>query len=79
MLREAKVDLFRGLSNANVAKKLGITDQTYYPRRKENGGMKVDQARRLKEFEQENARLKHMVADLSLNNAILEGAARRTF
>ena len=56
-----------------------VTDQTYYRWRREYGGMKVDQAKRLKELEQENARLKRVVADLSLDNAILKEAARPNF
>lgn len=79
MLREAEVELSKGQSIAVVAKKLGITDQTYYRWRREYGGMKVDQAKRLKELEQENARLKRVVADLSLDNAILKEAARPNF
>jgi len=79
MLREAEVELSKGQSIAAVAKKLGITDQTYYRWRREYGGMKVDQAKRLKELEQENARLKRVVADLSLDNAILKEAARPNF
>ncbi len=79
MLREAEVELSRGQTIAAVAKKLGITDQTYYRWRREYGGMKVDQAKRLKELEQENARLKRVVADLSLDNAILKEAARPNF
>lgn len=76
MLREAEVELARGHSIVVVAKKLGITDQTYYRWRREYGGMKVDQARRLKDLEQENSRLKRVVADLALDNAILKEAAR---
>ena len=79
MLREAEVELSRGQSIAVVAKKLGITDQTYYRWRKEYGGMKVDQAKRLKELEQENARLKRVVAEQALDNAILKEAARGNF
>jgi putative transposase len=76
MLREAEVELSKGQSIAVVAKKLGITDQTYYRWRKEYGGMKVDQAKRLKELEAENARLKRVVADLTIDNSILKEAAR---
>lgn len=79
MLREAEVELSKGQPIVAVAKKLGITDQTYYRWRREYGGMKVDQAKRLKELEQENARLKRVVADLSLDNAILKEAARPNF
>ena len=78
-LREAEVELSKGQTIPVVAKKLGITDQTYYRWRKEYGGLKVDQARRLKELEQENARLKRLVADQALDNAILREAARPNF
>jgi transposase-like protein len=78
-LREAEVELARGLSIVAVAKKLGITDQTYYRWRREYGGLKVDQAKRLKELEQENARLKRVVADLTIDNSILKEAARPNF
>ncbi|MFA6044922.1 MAG: transposase, partial [Phycisphaerales bacterium] len=70
-LREAEVELSKGQTIPVVAKKLGITDQTYYRWRREYGGLKVDQARRMKELEQENARLKRLVADQALDNAIL--------
>jgi len=75
-LREAEVELAKGLTIPVVAKKLGITDQTYYRWRREFGGLKVDQARRLKELEAENGRLKRLVADQALDNAILREAAR---
>ena len=75
-LREAEVELSKGQTIPVVAKKLGITDQTYYRWRREYGGLKVNQARRLKELEQENARLKRLVADQALDNAILREAAR---
>ena len=74
-LREAEVELAKGRSVGEVAKKLGITDQTYYRWRKEYGGLKTDQAKRLKELERENARLKKVVADLTLDKAILKEAA----
>ena len=73
-LREAEVELGRGLSVPLVCKQLGITDSTYYRWRQEYGGMRLDQARRLKYLEQENTRLKKMVADLALDNAILKEA-----
>ncbi len=76
LLREAEVDLAKGLSVKEAAKKLGITDQTYYRWRKEYGGLRVDQAKRLKELERENARLKGLLADAHLDNAILREAAR---
>jgi putative transposase len=75
-LREAEVELSKGQTIPVVAKKLGITDQTYYRWRREYGGLKVDQAKRLKELEAENARLKRVVADQALDNAILREAAR---
>ena len=74
-LREAEVELAKGRSVGEVAKQLGITDQTYYRWRKEYGGLKTDQAKRLKELERENARLKTVVADLTLDKAILKEAA----
>jgi transposase-like protein len=74
-LREAELELARGRTVAEVVRKLGITDQTYYRWRKEYGGLRTDQARRMKEVERENARLKKLVADLSLDNAILKEAA----
>ena len=78
-LREAEVELAKGQTIPVVAKKLGITDQTYYRWRREYGGLKVDQAKRLKELEQENARLKRVVADQALDMAILKEAARPNF
>ncbi len=71
-LREAEVELAKGQTTPQVCKKLGIADQTYYRWRKEYGGLRVDQAKRLKQLEQENARLKKVVADLSLDNSILK-------
>jgi putative transposase len=79
MLREAEVLLSQGASVSDVWRKLGISEQTYYRWRKEYGGMRIDQAKRLKELEQENARLKKLVADLSLDNAILKEANRGNF
>jgi transposase-like protein len=78
-LREAEVELAKGQTIPVVAKRLGITDQTYYRWRREYGGLKVDQARRLKELEQENGRLKRVVADQALDMAILREAARPNF
>jgi transposase-like protein len=66
----------QGASLSVVLKKIGVSDATYYRWRKEYGGMRVEQAKRLKELEQENSRLKKLVADLSLDNAILNEAAR---
>ena len=78
-LREAEVLLAQGMKVAEVVKAIGIHEVTYYRWRKEYGGMRVEQARRLKEMEKENARLKKLVADLSLDNAILKEAARGNF
>ncbi len=74
-LREAEVALAKGRSVGEVAKQLSITEQTYDRWRKEYGGLKTDQAKRLKELERENARLKKVVADLALDKAILKEAA----
>ena len=74
-LREAEVDLAKGRKIPEAARKLGITEQTYYRWRKEYGGLRTDQARRLKELEKQNSQLKKLVADLSLDNAILKEAA----
>ena len=75
-LREAEILLSQGDTIAIVSKKLGVSEYTYYRWRKEYGGLRVDQAHRLKELEQENSRLKRLVADISLDNAILKEAAR---
>ena len=75
-LREAEILLSQGNTIAVITKKIGVSDYTYYRWRKEYGGMRVDQAHRLKELEQENSRLKKLVADLSLDKAILTEAAR---
>ena len=78
-LREAEVMLSQGAMLSAILKKIGISDVNYYRWRKEYGGMRVDQARRLKELEQENSRLKKLVADLSLDNAILKETSRGNF
>ena len=75
-LREAEVLLSQGEKVAVVTRKIGISDVTYYHWRKEYGGLSVDQAKRLKDLEVENTRLKKLVADLSLDNSILKEAAR---
>ena len=79
MLREAEVLLSQGSTAVEVVRKLGITEQTYYRWRREYGGMRIEQAKRLKELERENGRLKKLVADLSLDNAILKEVARGNF
>ena len=78
-LREAEVLLSQGNTVGEASRRIGVTEQTYYRWRKEYGGMRVEQARRLKDLEKENARLKKLVADLSLDNAILKEAARGNF
>ena len=74
-LRQAEVLLHGGKVVAEVCREIGVTDATYYKWRKEYGGMKVDQAKRLKELERENARLKRAVADLTLDKLILQDVA----
>ena len=78
-LREAEVLLAKGMKMPQVCRKIAVTDQTYYRWRKEYGGVRTDQIKRLKEMEKENARLKKLVADLSLDNAILKEAAYPNF
>ena len=78
-LREAEVLLSQGATLAVIWKKIGVSDCTYYRWRKEYGSMRIEQAKRLKELEQENSRLKRVVADLALDNAILKEAARGNF
>jgi len=75
MLREAEVELSGGMTVKQVAKKLGINEQTYYRWRKEYGGLRMDQAHRLKELERENSRLKKLVAEQALDISILKEAA----
>ncbi len=78
-LREAEIELSKGRNTPEVCKKLGIAVQTYYRWRKEYGGLRVDQAKRLKQLEQENNRLKKIVADLSLDNSILKEVSSGNF
>jgi transposase-like protein len=78
-LRESDVLIARGQSIAQACKQIGVTDQTYYRWRKEYGGVKTDQARRLKELERENSRLKRLLADAELDKAILREAANPNF
>lgn len=75
-LREAEVEAGRGKAVPEICRQLGVTEATYYRWRKEYGGMRVDQAKRLKELEQENGRLKRLLADAELDKAILREAAR---
>ncbi len=78
-LREAEIHINQGISIAEASRKIGITEQTYYRWRREYGGLRIEQARKLKSLERENARLKKLVADLSLDNAILKEAAEGNF
>ncbi len=78
-LREAEVLMSKGASLADVCKKIGVTDVTFYRWRKLYGGMKVSEAKRLKEVEKENVQLRKLVADLSLDNAILKEVSRGNF
>ncbi len=78
-LREAEVHINQGVSISEASRKIGVTEQTYYRWRKEYGGLRIEQAKRLKNLEKENARLKKLVADLSLDNAILKEAAEGNF
>ena len=72
-LRTVEIETAKGIGIVDACRKLGITEQTYYRWKKEYGGLRVDQAKRLKGLEQENVRLKRLVADLSLDNKHLEG------
>lgn len=78
-LREVEVMTAKGESIDSAIRKIGVTRNTYYRWRREYGGMRVDQARRLKELETENSRLKRLVADLSLDNSILREAVSGNF
>jgi transposase-like protein len=78
-LREAEVHISQGVPIAEASRKIGVTQQTYYRWRKEYGGLRIEQAKRLKELEKENSRLKKLVADISLDNTILKEAARGNF
>ncbi len=78
-LREAEILLNQGANVGEASRKVGVTEQTYYRWRKEYGGMRIEQAKRLKDLEKENARLKKLVADISLDNAILKEVAEGNF
>jgi transposase-like protein len=78
-LRQADVELGKGNTVAGVCKLLGVSEQTYFRWRKEYGLLKVDQTKRFKELEQENARLKRLLAEAELDKAILREAARPNF
>lgn len=78
-LREAEVEISNGSTVAQVVRKLGIAEQTYYRWRREYGGLKLDQAKRLKDLERENSRLKRIVADQAVDIAILKEVADPKF
>ena len=79
MLRQAEVALSQGRTTGGVCRELGISEQSYYRWRKEYGGLKVDQAKRLKELEKENVRLRRAISDLTLDKLILQEAAKGNF
>lgn len=78
-LREAEIELSPGGSVADASRRIGVTQQTYYRWRKEFGGLKMYQARRMKELERENARLRQAVSELAIDKQILREAARGNF
>jgi transposase-like protein len=78
-LREAEIEAGRGLKVPEVCRKLGISEQTFYRWRRRYGGMGRSEVRRLRALEQENARLKKLLADAMLDNAILKEAASGNF
>lgn len=78
-LREVEIQQGKGLDLIAACRNVGITDATYYRWRKRYGGMQIDQAKKYKELERENSRLKKIVANLSLDNEILKEAARGNF
>jgi len=77
--READVEIAQGASIVQACRKIGVTDQTYYRWRREYGGLKVDQARRFKDLEKQNSRLKRVVADQAIDLAILKEVAEGNF
>ena len=78
-VREAEILLNQGSTVGEASRKIGVTEQTYYRWRKEYGGLRIEQAKKLKTMEKENARLKKLVADISLDNAILKEVAEGNF
>jgi transposase-like protein len=78
-LREAEVSLAQGKKVPDVCRTLGVSEQTYYRWRNEYGGLRIDQARRLKQLERENGQLRRAVADLTLDKLILKEAASGNF
>ena len=78
-LREAEIVLAQGGTVSDACRRIGVTEQSYYRWRKEYGGLKMDQARRMKELEKENTRLRRAVSDLTLDKLILQEAARGNY
>ena len=78
-LREVEVALAKGETVVRAVRQIAVTEQTYYRWRREYGGLRIEQAKKLKNLEKENTRLKKLVADLSLDNAILKEAAEGNF
>ena len=78
-LREAEILLGKGQTVSEICRQMGISEQTYYRWKNEYGGLKIDQAKRLKQIESENNRLRKVVADLTIDNQILKEAARGNF
>ena len=79
LLRQIEVEIANGKTTPQACKEAEINQQTYYRWRKEYGGLKLDQAKRLKELERENAKLKRLVAELSLEKQILKDVAEGNF
>ncbi len=77
-LREVEIVLAQGGTTADACRRIAVTEQTYYRWRKEYGGLKTDQARRVKELEKENLRLRRAISDLTLDKLIFQEAARET-
>jgi len=79
LLRKIEVEIANGKTTTQAAREVGITEQTYYRWRKEFGGLKLDQAKRLRELEKENSQLKRLVAELSLEKQVLRDVAQGNF
>ena len=79
LLRQVEVAVANGKTTPQAAREVGVTEQTYYRWRREFGGLKLDQAKRLKELEKENSRLKRLVAELSLEKQVLRDVAQGNF
>ena len=78
-LREIELAMSKGMDAVQASRQVGVSEQSYYRWRKEYGGMKLDQAKKYKELERENSRLKKLVADLSLDNAMLKEINKGNF